>query len=249
MPSTQRDEKIEAEPLASREKSPTKPGIMAPASKRDISGTIVVIEKRALIRECLARCISVDFGCPVVTFPDIESWQEASSQIHASLIIVSTVGAPDASRKRQETTRLVGLLESHAPVVVLSDAEDIDQIADSLKWGARGHLPTGTAFDVAIEAMRLVIVGGTFVPAHSLLGEQRPASKAGLESEQKSKLTARQVAVADALRQGKANKLIAYELNMSESTVKVHMRNIMKKLSAKNRTEVAVKLVELPDGK
>jgi DNA-binding NarL/FixJ family response regulator len=51
--------------------------------------------------------------------------------------------------------------------------------------------------------------------------------------------TARQTAVVEALRRGKANKIIAYELNMRESTVKVHVRNIMKKLRARNRTEVA----------
>ena len=43
-----------------------------------------------------------------------------------------------------------------------------------------------------------------------------------------------------ALKQGKANKLIAHELNMREGTVKVHVRNIMRKLHAKNRTEVAI---------
>jgi hypothetical protein len=47
------------------------------------------------------------------------------------------------------------------------------------------------------------------------------------------------------LREGKANKIIAYELNMCESTVKVHVRNIMKKLKARNRTEVAFKTAEL----
>ena len=52
--------------------------------------------------------------------------------------------------------------------------------------------------------------------------------------------TNRQTAVVGALCQGKSNKVIAYELNMCESTVKVHVRNIMKKLKAKNRTEVAV---------
>ena len=57
--------------------------------------------------------------------------------------------------------------------------------------------------------------------------------------------TRRQVAVIDALRKGKANKIIAYELNMCESTVKVHVRNIMKKLNAKNRTEVAYLASEL----
>jgi len=51
--------------------------------------------------------------------------------------------------------------------------------------------------------------------------------------------TARQTAVIAALRQGKQNKIIAHELNMRESTVKVHVRNIMQKLKATNRTEVA----------
>ena len=49
----------------------------------------------------------------------------------------------------------------------------------------------------------------------------------------------RQAAVVEALRRGKSNKQIAYELAMCESTVKVHVRNIMKKLNAKNRTQVA----------
>ena len=54
--------------------------------------------------------------------------------------------------------------------------------------------------------------------------------------------TPRQAAVAHALRRGKANKIIAYELNMCESTVKIHIRNILKKLKATNRTEAAFKL-------
>ena len=56
---------------------------------------------------------------------------------------------------------------------------------------------------------------------------------------------ARQEEVVKALRRGKANKIIAHELNLRESTVKVHIRNIMKKLRATNRTEVAYKLNEM----
>jgi DNA-binding NarL/FixJ family response regulator len=51
--------------------------------------------------------------------------------------------------------------------------------------------------------------------------------------------TDRQFAVIEKLREGKANKIIAHELNMRESTVKVHIRNIMRKLRATNRTQVA----------
>ncbi|TGV73883.1 response regulator transcription factor, partial [Mesorhizobium sp. M00.F.Ca.ET.158.01.1.1] len=57
--------------------------------------------------------------------------------------------------------------------------------------------------------------------------------------------TTREAAVVEALRTGKANKIIAYELNLCESTVKVHIRNIMKKLKATNRTEVAYKLRQM----
>ena len=54
----------------------------------------------------------------------------------------------------------------------------------------------------------------------------------------------------NALQQGKSNKIIAHELNMSESTVKSHIRNIMKQLQAKNRTEAAIKIraMGLPEG-
>ena len=55
-----------------------------------------------------------------------------------------------------------------------------------------------------------------------------------------SSVTTRELAVVRAIQQGKSNKIIAYELNMCESTVKVHVRNLMKKLNAKNRTDVAI---------
>ena len=53
-------------------------------------------------------------------------------------------------------------------------------------------------------------------------------------------LTSRELSVVRAIRQGKSNKIIAHELNMCLSTVKVHVRNVMRKLDAKNRTEVAM---------
>ena len=53
-------------------------------------------------------------------------------------------------------------------------------------------------------------------------------------------LTSREITVVRAIQQGKSNKIIAYELNMCLSTVKVHVRNIMRKLNAKNRTDVAM---------
>ena len=58
-------------------------------------------------------------------------------------------------------------------------------------------------------------------------------------------MTPRQTTVLSLLQQGKANKIIAYELGMSESTVKVHIRNIMRKMGATNRTQAIYKLQQL----
>lgn len=208
--------------------------------RNDRAPTIVLIERRTLIRDCLSRCISDGFGAPVISFPTVDSLQEASAGLRPALIIVSDWRCID-----ERADCVIGRLrraDYDAPIVVLSDAENLDDVAESLRSGANGHVTTGTALQVAIEALRLVLVGGVFVPGDSVLGLRQACQKLEASAAGKITFTARQNAVLDALRQGKTNKLIAYELKMSESTVKVHVSNIMKKLGAKNRTEVAVKI-------
>jgi DNA-binding NarL/FixJ family response regulator len=99
---------------------------------------------------------------------------------------------------------------------------------------------------VLAEAIALARAGGVFVPGSCII-----ALKEAIYANQANArplagiFTPRETSVANALRQGKANKIIAYELNMCESTVKVHVRSIMKKLKATNRTEIAYKLSEM----
>jgi DNA-binding NarL/FixJ family response regulator len=123
-----------------------------------------------------------------------------------------------------------------APVVVSSNDRPAAEVLELLKAGVRGFIPTSVAVDVAVQALRLVQAGGTFVPESSLRllssTHQSPAERSGL-------FTHRQLQVVEAIRQGKPNKIIAYELAMCESTVKVHVRTIMKKLKARNRTQIA----------
>jgi DNA-binding NarL/FixJ family response regulator len=200
---------------------------------------IVVIEKRLLLAECLTRCIKLASGFSVLSFPTVESWLEMADTTPVSLIVLCLGGKASGP----ETHRAVSLLLQAAnrlPTIILSDLEDPDEIVGALEQGVRGYIPTSVPFQVAIKAMHLVQAGGIFVPASSLMAARR-SSDGGVTSKNTGNglFTARQAAVVDALRRGKANKIIAYELNMRESTVKVHVRNIMKKLRAKNRTEVA----------
>ena len=131
------------------------------------------------------------------------------------------------------------------PVTVGAEGTKIQRVLSALKCAARGYIPANIGIGVAAEAIALARAGGVFVPASSLLAAKEmitsstTAAKCGDHS-----FTPREMSVADALRRGKSNKIIAYEMNLCESTVKVHIRNIMKKLHATNRTEVAYKIRE-----
>jgi DNA-binding NarL/FixJ family response regulator len=89
------------------------------------------------------------------------------------------------------------------------------------------------------------MAGGTFVPASSLIAMSKAFEVVDISPPMEGMFTPRQAAVVGALRRGKANKIIAHDLRLSESTVKIHIRNIMKKLNATNRTEVVYKMSDL----
>ncbi|MEL7047739.1 MAG: response regulator transcription factor [Pseudomonadota bacterium] len=125
------------------------------------------------------------------------------------------------------------------PVVATGDSEDPRFVVNLLHKGVRGYIPASLDLEVTQHALSLVMAGGVYAPASCLLKLwQNPTSENEASGDLRG-LTNKQLAVIESIRQGKANKTIAYELNMCESTVKVHVRNIMKKLQAKNRTQVA----------
>jgi DNA-binding NarL/FixJ family response regulator len=131
-------------------------------------------------------------------------------------------------------------------LIILADSDHLMQILKALEYGARGYIPSSVGIRVCAEVIELALAGGIFVPASSVLAvRQILEANSEIARPLAGLFTLRQTEVVEALRRGKANKIIAYELNLRESTVKVHIRNIMKKLKATNRTEVAFKLKDL----
>ena len=208
---------------------------------------IVILDHRALDGHCLARCFAAkkaDMDFVAVT--TIAEWKSVENDMPPLAAILFTIGARCADDPYvMEQVRMLSA-EFEVPVVLLADSVDLLQIMKALEYGAKGYIPSSVSIDVCIEAIALSLAGGIFLPASSVLS-MRPALE--VEAAQtrplESMFTARQAEVATALRRGKANKIIAYELNLRESTVKVHIRNIMKKMKASNRTEVAYKLNDL----
>ncbi len=202
---------------------------------------IVIIDVRLLPRECLARVLSEECDAPVICFSTIDEWLTQGQPMPASLLVLCQSGRSKGEALK-EVERISEISEQigRCPAVILSDNEDPDLIVQMLGKNVRGYVPTSLSVNVVVQAMELARAGGVFVPASSLIAAHRvPEGAASAMQKSNGLFTARQAAVVDALRRGKANKIIAYELKMRESTVKVHVRNIMKKLHATNRTEVA----------
>lgn len=213
---------------------------------------IVIIARGLLIRECLGRClhhIDSSKSYAVESFATTAEWIDACTvQPAASLILLCAFGNNRDSAELERDLDALSESGNKVPVVILSTASDVTQITAAFRLGARGYILASTPLDVALSALRVIEVGGTFAPAASLLGVQGQVKAANTSPEQRTAtLTPTQIAVSEAVRKGKANKQIAHELEMHESTVKVHIRNIMKRLDAKNRTEVAVKLAKYFD--
>jgi len=144
----------------------------------------------------------------------------------------------------QSVLELLRVRFPEASTVVLADRNDVGEVNRALAHGVRGYIPTSVEWEVVVAALRLISAGGTFVPADAL---RSTAAKSGDQPEGEGRgrsgeldLTPRELSVIDLLREGKPNKLIGRELEMQESTVKVHVRNILKKLNARNRTHAAL---------
>jgi DNA-binding NarL/FixJ family response regulator len=210
----------------------------------DPATTFAVIDTRKLERECFVRVIKASHEkISITAYSSVGEWS-AASDLTEPCVILLNIGGRRAS-VRTVGAALEGLVAEagDTPVIVLSESEDLRDMIAAVDCGARGYIPASVGVDVIIEAARLTSAGGIFLPASSLLALREAITResdrpTGIEEH----FTARQAAVADALRRGKANKTIAYELNMCESTVKVHIRTIMKKLRASNRTQAAFKL-------
>ena len=150
------------------------------------------------------------------------------------------------------------------PLVILSNSANCEEIISALKVGVVGFLYKGASAKLTLQALSLILNGGEdFCSAMrqngTYLAERQPPIDCnpnptaidGVDDDGFAKrledlvpkdlgLTARQKAVVELLTRGETNKVIARQLGMTEGTVKVHVRQIMRKLRVSNRTQVAI---------
>jgi DNA-binding NarL/FixJ family response regulator len=197
-----------------------------------------VIDEKTFTRECIIRCLrTLDDRLRIEGFPTCdECLQTGEGQ---DLVLYHL--REDLSQWGKNSQKLISLrkLLSIVPVIILSDTENQNSLAQIFESGARGFISTGdTTLEQITGIIRLVSVGGVFVPLSSLSPRKSEGLTSTAELGSSNEFTRNELAVLDRLKVGKANKIIAYELGLSESTVKVHIGRIMKKLNVTNRTQI-----------
>jgi len=138
------------------------------------------------------------------------------------------------------------------PVVVVSASESQSDVRNALEAGAAGFIPKSSSVRIMLSALNLVFSGGIYLPPAAIHADVAakatpiPAETEGhAERTGGHSLTQRQWEVLNCLREGKSNKQIAYELGLSEGTVKIHVTAIFKSLGVKNRTQAVIVASEL----
>lgn len=120
------------------------------------------------------------------------------------------------------------------PVIVLSASETRESVHAAISAGALGFIPKSASAAVMQSAVRLVLSGGVYLPAHLIMAEAT-----SLVHEEAIKLTERQREVLRLLAAGMSNKQICRELDLGEGTIKAHIAAIFRALEVNNRTEAA----------
>jgi len=217
---------------------------LAQRSSKEIR--LVIVDQRLLQGECLGRgIVEHNSAFKIATVSSLDELRRMPGRADVSAVLVAVTDKLSDHSVRADLSNLV-LEFGEIPVILVANTDEPAEILAALEIGVRGYVPTSVTARVVAEAIELARAGGTFVPVSGFLALREAICGSAENARQMPSIfTTRQGAVVDALRKGKANKIIAYELNMCESTVKVHVRNIMKKVQATNRTQVAYKLSEM----
>lgn len=172
-------------------------------------------------------------------------------------LIITDLAMPGANWLQALTK--IHTLEPETPIIIISAVFDKEILQQTLDIGVSGYIPKTASNNLIISAINLVLAGGVYIP-HELLytnplttQNNKNTQKEYIaplkalekfadstnEAPQKS-LTERQIEIVKCIAEGLSNKQIAYKLNLTEGTVKVHITVILKVLNVKNRTSAVI---------
>jgi DNA-binding NarL/FixJ family response regulator len=234
-----------------------------------ISPLLVIIEPNVLARTCILNILKRELtGFEIIEMATTSGLNWLSGK-DVRLVALNVGDKPINDPSIEDSLALLAESCPNAYVALLSNRDDDATASAAMQRGVRGFFPTSIPVEVAIAGLRLVLAGGVYRPlpiigqneASSLKTTSTPDGAPELHVVHEGNgaarivpektmidLTPREQHVLEALKLGLPNKLIAVRLNLSENTVKMHIQHIMRKCSARNRTEAVLRWSERLSG-
>ncbi|CAM3740638.1 Transcriptional regulatory protein DegU [Vibrio aerogenes CECT 7868] len=206
----------------------------------DSTYTIIIADDHPLFRNALFQAVHLAVsGANLLEADSLDTLFSILSREEDTDLVLLDLKMPGANGM----SGLIQLKSNYPdlPVVVISASEEASVVSQVKKHGGFGFIPKSSDMRELVAALHQVLRGEPYFPENIKLNTAQADSLA----EKVATLTPQQYKVLSMLSDGLLNKQIAYELNVSEATIKAHMTAIFRKLEVKNRTQAVILLSEL----
>jgi len=206
---------------------------------------IIIADDHPLFRQALTLTLSAHFKGVTLAEAQTINELDAVLNVHSQSndqafdLLLLDLDIPGA----QGFNSLINVRNTYPElgVIVISGYEDAETIAKAMSYGAAGFIPKSTAVPEMVVAIEAVLSGELWTPS----GSYTPQPGNEPQESKIASLTPKQHKILMMFADGMLNKQIAYELGLSESTIKSHASTIFLKLGVKNRTQAVILLNEL----
>ena len=202
---------------------------------------IVIADDHPMFRIALKQSICSKYDCDIIECESLNSLRSELKNHNDSDLLILDLNMPGADG----FSSLVYVQEKypHLPVIMISANDKLEVIKTAKSFGSLGYISKSADIETIREALTEVLKGNTFFPDELETIENHHHEVELLKlTKGVASLTPQQYKVLQMLKRGLLNKQIAYDLDVSEATVKAHVTAIMRKLNANNRTQAVMKV-------
>ncbi len=206
--------------------------------------TFIVADDHPLFREALIHAIGNCVGeAAIIEADSLDTLQEVVQANPEADLLLLDLNMPGVSG----FSALAYIRNNHAslPTVIVSAMDDPAIIRRSIQHGASGFIPKSSAIATLEQGIRAVLDGEVWIPDGIDLQDDRLDSEEAGIAAALSSLTPHQFRVLMMLGEGLLNKQIAYQLGVSEATIKAHVTAILRKMKVNNRTQAVLAVQQL----
>ena len=194
---------------------------------------VLIADDHALFRDALGKLVeSLDNTITIVQTSSFAQMLKILNQENDFDLIITDLEMNDVYSWEKGFDEIKKVAPT-SKIVIISASENIRNIRNILGQGACGFISKRSENNIMTGALKLILDGGTYVPSNLL-------NRSNDNTEKNKVLTHRQNQVLGLVAQGMSNKQIAYEIGVSEATVKLHINALLRSVGATNRTQAVI---------